>query len=139
AVNGIDGPEWQKLKEQSPGRADGLLLQFSQMVFTGVIEKLTHLIQRSKRDIRTYHCLQDKIRMNGLLVEGVSDIDLTQTELPAEEMISMIRASGAQVKLYSGERPYREGDRAQDIFLLMEQGALIADASMFDLLEGLKQ
>lgn len=139
AVNGIDGPEWQRTKEDAPARADELLLQFSQTIFAGVIGKLDYLIQRMPGDIRTYHCLPHKIVMNGLLIDGETSLDLRQTELPAEEMLAKVKADGAKVKLYSGERAYRDNNRDQDIFLLMEQGALITDGSMFKLLEGLKE
>jgi len=138
AVNGIDGPSWEKLKVESPGQADGFILQFSQLVFDGVIKQVTYLLQRSKQDLRTYHCGPDAIQMNGLLIEGQTELDLTKTELPAPEMMQLLRSSGAEVKLYSGQRPYREVGREQDIFLLMEQGALISDGELFKLLDGLK-
>ena len=138
AVHGIDGAEWQRIKEDVPGRADELLLQFSKTVFAGVIGKLDYLIQRTANDIRTYHCHSHKIVMNGLLIDGKTDLDLRKTDLSSQEMIAMVQASDAKVKLYSGERAYRNNDREQDIFLLMEQGALIADGSMFKLLEDLK-
>ena len=51
--------------------------------------------------------------------------------------MQQLQTSGAAVKLYSGERAYR-GERGQDIFLLMEQGALISDGNMFKVLENLK-
>lgn len=139
AVNGIDGESWTNIKVNDPAQMDALLLQFSQMVFSGVIKEVSYLLQRSKRDIRTYHCLEEKIVMNGLLIDGTTDLDLTNTQLPPEEMMQEVRSSGAQVKLYSGERAYRGGDREQDIFLLMEQGALINDGELFILLDGLKE
>lgn len=137
AVNGIDGPSWESIKINDPARTDQLLLQFSQMVFSGVIEKVEYLMQRSKRDLRTYHCLPEKIVMNGLMIEGTTDLDLSNTEVSPDQMMQQLKMSGATVKLYSGERAYR-GERDQDIFLLMEQGALISDGNMFNILNGLK-
>ncbi|PHI21653.1 hypothetical protein CEQ90_02250 [Lewinellaceae bacterium SD302] len=138
AVNGIDGASWTRIKADDPKRTDALLLQFSQIVFQGVIDKVEYLLQRSKRDLRTYHCQADKIVMNGMMIEGTTDLDLSNENISPEEMLRQMRASGASVKLYAGERKYRDGDRDQDIFLLMEQGALISDDHMFRTLEKLK-
>lgn len=138
AVNGIDGASWTKIKVDDLARTDALLLQFSQIVFQGVIDKVEYLLQRSKRDLRTYHCLPDKIIMNGMMIEGTTDLDLSREDISTEEMLHQMRVSGAAVKLYSGERKYRNDDRDQDIFLLMEQGALISDDHLFSTLEGLK-
>lgn len=137
AVNGIDGPSWEQIKVNDPAKTDQLLLQFSQIVFSGVIEKVEFLIQRSKQDLRTYHCLADKIIMNGLMIEGETDLDLSDATASPQAMIEQLQKSGASVKLYSGERAYR-GEKDQDIFLLMEQGALISEGQMFSTLEKLK-
>ncbi|MEL6357918.1 MAG: DUF6495 family protein, partial [Bacteroidota bacterium] len=135
ALNGYDSSSWEKVKQDDLTQANQLIDQFSQIVFSGVIDRMEYLIQRSNKDIRTYHCLPGKIRMLGLLVEGETNLDLRQVDLPAQEMMKQVRQSGAAVKLYSGERAYRAGDRQRDVFLLMEQGALISDGELFSILE----
>lgn len=138
AVNGIDGPSWSEIKINDPAQTDQLILQFSQIVFKGVIDKVEYLMQRSKRDLRTYHCGPEEIKMNGLMIEGTTDLDLSDAKEHPTEMMKKLRRSGASVKLYAGERKYRNSDRDQDIFQLMEQGALISDGSMFKTLDELK-
>jgi hypothetical protein len=138
AVNGIDGSTWESIKINDPKRTDELLFQFSQIVFKGVIEKVSYLLERNARDLKAYHCLPDKVVMNGLLVKGTTDLKLNDTTVAPEEMMRKLLASGAEVQLFSGERAYRAGDREQDVFLLMEQGALISDDHLFNTLEGLK-
>lgn len=136
ATNGLDASAWQKMKEQQPGRADELIQQFSQIVFAGVIGRVEYLLDRRPKDLRAYRCTADKIILRGLLIEGETSLDLSQQDLSAQDMIQQLRQDGAQIKIFRAERPYRHQDREQDIFLLMEAGALIADETMFQLLEG---
>ncbi len=136
ATNGLDASAWQKMKEQQPGKADKFIQQFSQIVFAGVIGRVEYLLDQKPKYIRAYHCLPDKILLRGLLIEGETSLDLSHHHLSAQEMIQQVKQDGAQVKVFRAERSYRHQDREQDIFLLMEEGALIADKTMFELLEG---
>ena len=137
SVNGIDAQTWGRIKEEAPARADGYILQFSQIVFAGVIEKVTHLVQRKPHDLRTYRTGPDKIEMRGLLISGTTSVDLTDTQLAPREIFEQLRADGATPKVYSAERAYLPIGRDQDIFLRMEEGALIDGGELFDLLDGL--
>lgn len=137
-VNGIDAGSWVRIKADDPPRADALVLQFSQIVFSGVIERVEYLVQRKPRDLRAYRTGPDKIEMRGLLLSGETSVDLTDTTLAPREIFERLRADGARPKLYSAERAYLPIGRDQDIFLRMEEGALIDDGQLFELLDGLK-
>lgn len=134
AVNGIDAGSWQKIKEDDPGRADGLILQFSQIVYSGVIEKVKYLVQRRPNDLRTYKTEADKIYMRGILLDGETTIDFTKDQLPPEEMFARLKAENVTAKLYSAERAYLTVGRDQDIFRIMEEGALIDEGELFEAL-----
>lgn len=137
-VNGIDAGSWQKMKEDEPGRADGLILQFSQIVYAGVIEKVTYLIHHKPNDLRTYKTGADKIEMRGIFLEGDSSIDFTQDQtLSPSEMFARIKAEGVRPKIYSAERVYHPDGRDQDIFNIMEEGALIDQGELFETLASL--
>ncbi|MTB51290.1 DUF6495 family protein [Lewinella sp. W8] len=137
-VNGVDADSWQKMKADDPQRADGLILQFSQIVFEGVIKRIEYLIQRRPRDLRTYRLLDDKIEMRGILLEGETSLDLSDTDISPQDMLITLRSDGAKVKLFRGERAYNATiGRDQDIFLLMEAGALIDDGELFGILNDL--
>lgn len=138
SVNGIDAASWVRIKTDDPTRADDLILQFSQIVFSGVIERVEYLVQRKPHDLRTYRTGPDKIEMRGLLISGETSVDLTNTELPPEAIFAQLRADGARPKIYSAERAYLPIGRDQDIFLRMEEGALIDSGELFHLLDGLK-
>ncbi|WP_116108274.1 DUF6495 family protein [Lewinella sp. IMCC34191] len=138
SVNGIDADSWVRIKVDEPQHADALILQFSQIVFSGVIERVEYLIQRKPHDLRTYRTGPDKIEMRGLLLSGETSVDLTDAELPPQEIFDRLKADGARPKLYSAERAYLPIGRDQDIFLRMEEGALIDNGDLFQLLDGLK-
>ncbi|MCP9237236.1 DUF6495 family protein [Lewinella sp. JB7] len=137
SVNGIDAKSWVSIKREDPTRADGLILQFSQIVFSGVIERVKYLVQRKPHDLRTYRTGPDKIEMRGLLLSGPTKVDLTDTTLPPKEIFAQLRADGATPKIYSAERAYLPIGRDQDIFLRMEEGALIDNGELFELLDSL--
>ncbi len=137
SVHGIDAATWVKMKEDAPARADGYILEFSQLVFAGVIEKVTHLVQRKPHDLRTYRTGPDKIEMRGLLISGETRVDLTDATRSPREIFEQLKADGATPKVYSAERAYLPIGRDQDIFLRMEEGALIDKGELFELLDGL--
>lgn len=137
SVNGIDAGSWQKMKVKEPSRADGFILQFSQIVFSGVIEKVEYLVHRRPHDLRTYKTGPDKIEMRGILLDGVTSIDFTKTDLPPQEMFDQMKADKVSPKIYKAERAYLPIGRDQDIFLIMEEGALIDSGELFETLAGL--
>jgi len=134
AVNGIDAGSWQRMKENDPGRADGLILQFSQIVYSGVIEKVKYLVHRKPNDLRTYKTDADKIYMRGILLDGETSIDFTKNEFSPAEMFARLKEENVKAKLYAAERAYIPIGRDQDIFVIMEEGALIDDGELFETL-----
>lgn len=137
AVNGIAADSWQEMKEKAPSQADGFILQFSQIVYAGVIEKVEYLVHRRPNDLRTYKTDADKIYMRGILLDGETSIDFTQTDLPPDQMFARLKQEGVALKIYSAERAYIPIGRDQDIFTIMEEGALIDDGKLFETLAGL--
>ncbi|MEZ5038248.1 MAG: DUF6495 family protein [Saprospiraceae bacterium] len=138
AANTITSDDWEKLKRDQAEKAEQLIAIFSDMVFDQTLEKVTYLEHKTPRSIRTYHCLPDKISLMGLLVEGETALNFTQNLSP-EQMINLVQLSGAELKLFSGEKAYKT-DRKLEIFELMEQGALISkDGHLFHTLHQLKQ
>ncbi|CAH1002180.1 hypothetical protein LEM8419_03097 [Neolewinella maritima] len=137
SVNGIDASSWVAIKEDESRRADALILQFSQIVFAGVIDKVRYLVHRKPHDLRTYRTGPDKIEMRGLLISGSTRVDLTDTTLSPQDIFTRLKEDGATPKLYTAERAYIPIGRDQDIFLRMEEGALIDNGDLFHLLDGL--
>lgn len=137
AANSITAPDWEKLKIESPARADEILVLFSDIVFERILQKVEYLEYRSPRDIKTFHCMEDRIYLLGVRVEGDTSLDFTQNLSP-QQMMQHMQLSKASLQLYSGEKKYTR-KREEELFDLMESGALIAkDGGMYKVLEQLK-
>ncbi len=138
AANSVTADDWQKLKEEKPEKAEGLIDIFSDIVFERTLSEAEYLEFKTPKDLKTFHFKKEKVTLNGLKVEGPSNLDFTQ-DISPEQMLGQLKLSGAQLKLYTAEKEYRK-EREQEIFDLMERGALISrDGALFKTLESLKK
>ncbi|MDX1666176.1 MAG: DUF6495 family protein [Saprospiraceae bacterium] len=138
AAQAITGPDWVKIKEVQPQRAEKLIEQFSDMVFEQVLKNVEFLEIKKPKELKIFKCLDDRIILMGLIVEGQTRLDLTQN-LPPARMMEQLQASDAKIKLFRAERRYREG-RERDLFELMEKGALISkDPTLYETLASLRR
>lgn len=137
AANTVTGEDWVKIKSESPEKAEHLIDIFSDIVFEKILDGVEYLEFKSPQDYKTFYCTADRIYLLGLRVEGSTDLDFT-SELPPQEMVRQLQDAGASLKLYAAEKTYKP-DRRQELFRMMENGALISkDGAMYKLLEGLK-
>lgn len=136
-ANGIPGPDWEKMKAKDAEKAGQLIELFSDVIFDKTLEQLQYLEFKSPKDIKTFHCREDKIVLNGLRIEGETPLDLTITQDP-QEMMRQLSAGSAQLRLYTAQKDYHPS-RKEELFRMMENGALISrDGALFKTLEGLK-
>lgn len=139
ASNTVTADEWETLKVASPDKAERLIELFSDIVFEKVIEKVEYLEHRSPSDLRLFQCLPDKIRLIGIRATGIEGLDFS-AHPTAEAMIQQVQqAPAGSLKLYSAEKAYTNGARAQELFKMMEEGCLIADGRLFQTIEALRQ
>ena len=137
ASQAIPASEWESIKSNRPDQADELIDIFSDMVFEQILNKVEYLELKGAKDLKTIHCLPEKMVMLGILIEGNTSFNLTQ-DLSPEQMIQQIHLTGAKVKLYSAEKAY-DKERPVEIFDWMERGALISkDGHLFKTLDALK-
>ncbi|MCB9266574.1 MAG: hypothetical protein H6558_16235 [Lewinellaceae bacterium] len=137
ASNQVTANEWEKLKAEEAEKAEQLIDIFSDIVFEKVIDDIEYLEYKTPKDIKAFHFEENRIVMNGLLVDGQTGFDFTLEQSP-QQMLQQIQLTGARLKLYTAEKAYSRG-RNMEIFEMMENGALISrDGSLFKTLEGLK-
>jgi hypothetical protein len=137
ASNQVTADEWQTFKKLDPEKADGLIGLFSDMVFDQTLDQVEYLEYKEPHDIKTFHCLEDKLVMMGMIVEGETSIDFTK-EQTAEEMMASLQQAGGRLKLYRAEKTYKR-ERKAELFRMMESGCKISpDGYMFKMLDGLK-
>lgn len=136
-ANGIPGPDWEKMKETEPAKAEGLIDLFSDIIIEKTLDKIEYLEFKMPKDIQTFHCLPDKIILNGLRIDGESQIDFTASQDP-QEMATLLNGSAAKLQLYTAQKDYHPSRNAE-LFQMLEGGAMISrDGAMFKTLEGLK-
>ena len=133
----ITGEDWVKIKTESPEKADSLIEIFSDIVFEKVFKKVEFLEFKTPKDIKTFNCLADKIKLMGIQIDGESSLSFSQNMDP-KEMLALLQASDAKLQLYQAEKSYNK-DREMEIFEMMESGCLISKGELFGMLEGLKE
>lgn len=136
ASNSITGEDWVAMKKDKPDKSNELIDIFSDLIFERTLKKVEHLEFKTPNDIKLFHCMEDKIVMIGLFIEGQSNIDFTQPTAP-EEMLEQLRNSNAQLKLYQAEKQF-SGQREMELFEMMENGCLISKGELFFTLEQLR-
>lgn len=135
-ANTITGDDWIKIKAEDPKRAEKLIELFSDIVFDKILSKAEFMEFKSKNDIKTFHCLPDKIKLMGLFVEGESQLDFTQNYSP-EQMMSLLQLSNANLKMYAAEKTYSK-ERNLELFDMLEGGCRISKGALHQLLKSLK-
>jgi hypothetical protein len=135
--NQVTAPEWTTIKAEQPEKADELIDLFSDIVFENTLAKIEYLEYKEPKDIKTFHCQEDKIVMLGMIVEGESNIDFTK-ETSLDQMMGQMKLSGARLKLYQAEKAYSP-NREDELFKMLESGCLISkEGTMFKTLEQLR-
>lgn len=136
ASNSVTGDDWLKIKEKTPEKAEELIDVFSDIVFEQTLKKVEYMEFKTQLDLKVFHCLPDKIKLMGLLIEGETKLDFTQN-MPPDQMLSLLQQSGANLKMYSAEKSYSK-ERELELFDMMENGCLISKGELYKILEGMK-
>ena len=137
AANTVTAQDWERLKADNVTKAEELLNLFSDIVFEKIIKQVVYLEVRTPNDLKTFHCLEDKIILNGLHVEGQPIHDLT-SDLTTAEIMKSFKQADVQLKIYTAEKAYLP-NREEEIFRMLEAGALIApQGQWFQTIEALK-
>ncbi len=136
--NTVTGDDWEKIKKEDPKKAEGLIEIFSDIVFDKTISKIEYLEMKTPKDLKIFRCNKDDIELMGLKIEGESDLDLT-ADISSEEMMVKLQSSDAKLQLYSANKKYKNENREQELFQMMQWGSLISDGKLFHLLRTLKK
>lgn len=119
-LNGIAAEDWEKLKEENPESANGIIGSFSDVVFEKILRKTVYIDFIDKHDIYCVQCLVDKM----ILVGAKSDSNINfQTSDPSA-------INGEGLKVYTTEKKY-SGDRQKEIYEMLQKGYQISDGSLF--------
>lgn len=125
ATQTITADEWKTIKEKTPEVAEQELDVFSDLVWEGVLKKVTYLEHISPQQMHLFH-LGEK-NMHVLALKLKSDIDLT-----TKEGFNWLRKNllDDAVEFLQANKEYSK-DRYLDKFKLIQQGATITKGDLF--------
>lgn len=137
AINGIEPQNWEHIKSEKGDRMTALLHQFSDLVFEKVLRQIQYLEHRTPKDLKVFHCLEDRIKLIGIVVDSGSSLDLTQKEWQGEILKAIQSGKSHLLRVYSAEKSYKVS-REEELFEMVSSGCFIIDESLFQTLEQLQ-
>lgn len=126
AAQSITAGEWEEIKREKPEVAEEELDVFSDLVWEGVLNKVSFLEHFSPNQMYLFHITESEIRLIAVTVDNEA-IDITTPEGYKWLQKNLLEDS---VDLYTSAKPISE-DRNKDIFALIKQGAAITKGDLF--------
>ena len=121
----ITADEWKTIKENTPEVAEQELDVFSDLVWEGVLSKVTYLEHISPQQMHLFHLNKDEMHVLALKLKN--EIDLT-----TKEGFNWLRENllDDAVEFLQAKKEYSK-DRHLDKFKLIQQGAVITKGELF--------
>jgi hypothetical protein len=127
ASQSITAEEWEEIKRDKPEIAEDELDVFSDLIWEGVLEKVTFLEHFSKHQMYLFNITLAEIKLVAVKVENEA-IDITSREGYQWLRTNLLDDS---VNLYTSTKALSE-DRNKDIFALIKQGSVITKGELFE-------
>lgn len=132
ATQSITGKEWVKIKNDKPEVAEEEIDIFSDLIWEGVLTKVTYLENVSAKQMHLFHCTEKEMKLISVKVMN-PDIDLTTSigfnwfkKNWQSDFVEYLTASKAYV-----------GDKSVDKFDLIKQGATITKGDLYKWFESM--
>ena len=127
AAQGIDREAWELAKDKTPQKVVSQLEKFSDIVWKDVLDKTEYLEHYSKKGLNLFYCKADRIERIVIRIEK-EGIDLQGKE-GFDWFID--NSNDVSVHYFRGEKEY-ETSRNEELFKLIEQGAVLANSKLFE-------
>lgn len=132
ATQSITADEWSDIKTNKPDVAEQELDVFSDLVWEGVLGKVTYLEHISPQQIHLFHLKEDIMQLIAIKLKN-DDVDLTTPdgfEWFRNNLLS------DDVEFLTANKSYSD-DKPLDKFKLIQQGAVITRGDLFRYFEKL--
>ncbi len=126
ATQSIAAKEWEEIKRDKPKIAEEELDVFSDLIWEGVLDKVSYLEHFSPQQMFLFHISQVEIHLIGIKVDNEA-IDMTRREGYQWLQKNLMDDS---VNLYTSSKVL-SNDRNKDIFALIQQGSVITKGDLF--------
>lgn len=127
ATQSITAEEWKELKTTKPEVVEQELDVFSDLVWEGVLNKVKYLEHISPRQLMLFHVSETHMDLVGIKIDN-DQIDIT-TDYGYKWLQQNIQDDA--VSLFTSTKAMK-GDRNKDIFVLIQQGAVITKGQLFN-------
>jgi hypothetical protein len=127
ATQSISAKEWEEIKQQKPEAAEEELDVFSDLIWEGVLEQVTYLEHFSPNQMYLFNISQQEIDLIAVTVANEA-IDITTREGYQWLQKNIMEDS---VNMFTSTKAISP-DRNQDIFALIQQGAVITKGELFE-------
>ena len=127
ATQSITGEEWKKIKEDTPEVAEDEVDVFSDLIWEGVLSKVTHLENVSSNQMHLFSLEEKEMKLISVKVRN-PNIDLT-----TQEGFSWFKKNWQSdfVDYLTASKAYTE-DKNLDKFEIIKQGAVITKGGLYN-------
>jgi hypothetical protein len=132
ATQSITADEWKTLKKEKPEVAEEELDVFSDLIWEGVLTKVKYLEHISPKQLMLFHITDAFMELIAIKVEQ-DDIDIT-TAYGYKWLQQNLHDHA--VNLYTSTKAITD-DRNKDLFILIQQGAVITKGELYKYFEDL--
>ena len=131
ATQSITVEEWKTIKKSTPEVAEEELDVFSDVVWEGVLNKVSYLEHISPQQMHLFHLTENNMQV--IAVKLKRDLDLT-----TNEGFNWLRENllHDDVEFLQAKKEYTK-DKSLDKFTLIQQGAVITKGDLFTYLDKL--
>lgn len=126
ATQSITAQEWSELKKNNPEAVEQELDIFSDLIWEGVLNKVKFLEHISPRNLMLFRISQTHIDLIAIKIEN-PDIDITNSY--GYKWLQQ-NIQDDSVVLFTSTKALKD-DRNKDIFVLIQQGAIITKGELF--------
>lgn len=128
-VNGITGDDWERMKKEENEKAEEIVDLFSDVIFEATMRKTQYLVHRSKREIKAFQCLEDRMVLVAMSAPASANVDFTDGTFIKEAIANPPKG----LKVYSSEKKYAK-EREMEMFEMTSAGCELSGGNIFKLL-----
>lgn len=118
-VNGIDGPEWEKINKQDPEKAIQLVEVFSDAVLDLAYTKIQFLEHRSEKSCMVFNVMDDESALISLQLKDGSIHNLSTPESIHRTLVE----SPSEIQFFRHSKRHQK-TRNEEVHLLISQGCV---------------
>ena len=120
-INGIDADTWVKMKENEAQKAEAVIDQFSEVVFSSIFRKNEFVDFITIDKVKCFHFQSEQVVLVGVDAED-KDVDFLQA--------SIDELKGKSFKVYTKSKNFQKS-REEEMFDLIESGGKLSDGQLF--------